>query len=173
MCRCSGQVSPSSAETLIVIVCRPEVVAGFERTGSNLNSSAVLDSTPKARTLSSYCVVLDGATVANIMQSPAACQRLLDVIAHEQCEACIFCRVNPKQKGDIVKLVKDNLHGKGSVLAVGDGANDINMINLADVGVGIFGLEGMQAASAADYAVPMFKDLHRLLFTHGRCATLH
>ena len=42
---------------------------------------------------------------------------------------------------------------KKTTLAIGDGANDVNMINAAHIGVGISGLEGQQAASAADYAI--------------------
>lgn len=53
-------------------------------------------------------------------------------------------------------------------LSIGDGANDVNMITEADVGVGIKGVEGQQAARAADYAIGEFKLLKRLLFFHGR-----
>lgn len=53
-------------------------------------------------------------------------------------------------------------------LAVGDGANDVAMINKAHVGVGIAGKEGMQAARSSDYAIGKFKFLRPLLFFHGR-----
>ena len=53
-------------------------------------------------------------------------------------------------------------------LAIGDGANDVNMIQSADVGFGLMGKEGNQAAAFADYAIPRFKDLRRSLFWHGR-----
>jgi len=53
-------------------------------------------------------------------------------------------------------------------LAIGDGANDVNMILKAHVGVGIAGREGLQAARAADYAIGQFKFLKTLLFVHGR-----
>jgi len=52
-------------------------------------------------------------------------------------------------------------------LAIGDGANDINMIQSAHVGVGIYGKEGNAAASFSDYAIPKFKHLRRLMFWHG------
>lgn len=55
-----------------------------------------------------------------------------------------------------------------ATLAIGDGANDVNMITAAHVGVGIKGLEGAQAARASDYAIGEFKILRRLLFLHGR-----
>lgn len=53
-------------------------------------------------------------------------------------------------------------------LAIGDGANDVNMIQSADVGFGLMGKEGNQAAAFADYAIPRYMDLRRALFWHGR-----
>ena len=53
----------------------------------------------------------------------------------------LACRVSPKQKADIVNMVR-NLHPQAKTLAIGDGANDVNMITAAHVGVGISGLEG-------------------------------
>lgn len=64
----------------------------------------------------------------------------------------ICCRVSPKQKADIVKMVKQKYPTK-TMLAIGDGANDVNMINSADVGIGISGKEGQQAARSSDYAI--------------------
>ena len=58
-----------------------------------------------------------------------------------------------------------------TTLAIGDGANDVNMITAAHVGIGISGLEGMQAARSSDYAIGQFKFLRTLLFLHGREAT--
>lgn len=57
--------------------------------------------------------------------------------------------------------------GDHVVLAVGDGANDVAMIQAANVGIGISGEEGLQAASASDYAIPRFHFLRRLLLVHG------
>mmetsp|Transcript_18570 Transcript_18570/g.13327 ORF Transcript_18570/g.13327 Transcript_18570/m.13327 type:complete len:279 (-) Transcript_18570:533-1369(-) len=55
-----------------------------------------------------------------------------------------------------------------STLAIGDGANDVNMITAAHIGIGISGLEGQQAARAADYSIGQFRFLKNLLFYHGR-----
>ena len=67
------------------------------------------------------------------------------------CEGVICCRVSPLQKALVVRLVKDGL---GSMtLAIGDGANDVSMIQAADVGVGISGEEGLQAVNSSDYAI--------------------
>ena len=114
-----------------------------------------------------FCIVLDGAALSILLANPSQTRKLLSVMAHPQCEAAVFCRVNPKQKGLIVKSCRDRLSA-GCVLAIGDGANDISMIKEAHVGVGIFGEEGWQAAGSADYAITRFKDLYRLLFVHGR-----
>ncbi|EEB94170.1 hypothetical protein MPER_07061, partial [Moniliophthora perniciosa FA553] len=66
------------------------------------------------------------------------------------CKAVICCRVSPLQKALVVKLVKRNQ--KAILLAIGDGANDVSMIQAAHVGVGISGVEGLQAARSADEA---------------------
>mmetsp|Transcript_113700 Transcript_113700/g.157318 ORF Transcript_113700/g.157318 Transcript_113700/m.157318 type:complete len:87 (-) Transcript_113700:209-469(-) len=66
----------------------------------------------------------------------------------------------------MVNLIRRNVKGKRT-LAIGDGANDINMIQSAHVGVGIYGKEGNAAASFSDYAIPKFKHLRRLMFWHG------
>ncbi|KAM9515758.1 phospholipid-transporting ATPase IK-like [Guaruba guarouba] len=86
------------------------------------------------------------------------------------CQAVICCRVTPKQKALMVQLVKK--HKKAITLAIGDGANDVNMIKTADIGVGISGLEGAQAVQCSDYALAQFSYLQRLLFIHGRWAYL-
>ncbi|KAG8594118.1 hypothetical protein GDO81_001085 [Engystomops pustulosus] len=87
-----------------------------------------------------------------------------------KCQAVICCRVTPKQKAMIVQLVKK--HKKATILAIGDGANDVNMIKTAHIGVGISGLEGTQAVQASDYALAQFFHLQRLLFVHGRWSYL-
>lgn len=79
----------------------------------------------------------------------------------------LCCRVSPKQKAEMVNLIKDrNL--ETVTLAIGDGANDVNMITAAHVGVGILGVEGRQAARASDYSIAQFSFLKRLMFVHGR-----
>ncbi|CAG8525690.1 5339_t:CDS:10 [Paraglomus brasilianum] len=81
------------------------------------------------------------------------------------CKAVICCRVSPLQKALVVKLVKRHL--KAILLAIGDGANDVSMIQAAHVGVGISGLEGLQAARSADVAISQFRYLKKLLLVHG------
>ena len=81
------------------------------------------------------------------------------------CKAVVCCRVSPLQKALVVKLVKRHL--KALLLAIGDGANDVSMIQAAHVGVGISGLEGLQAARSADIAIGQFRYLRKLLLVHG------
>lgn len=64
-----------------------------------------------------------------------------------------------------MELVKHELGVQ--TLAIGDGANDVNMIQCADVGIGISGQEGMQASRASDFAITQFRYLRRLLLVHG------
>ncbi|KAI8331922.1 hypothetical protein BC941DRAFT_359902 [Chlamydoabsidia padenii] len=85
-----------------------------------------------------------------------------------QCKAVICCRVSPLQKALVVKLVKK--YTKSILLAIGDGANDVSMIQAAHVGVGISGMEGLQAARSADFAISQFRFLKKLLLVHGAWA---
>ena len=85
----------------------------------------------------------------------------------ERANVVLACRVSPKQKAEVVHLIKERNPEKAT-LAIGDGANDVNMITAAHIGVGISGLEGQQAVKASDYAIGKFKFLKNLLFVHGR-----
>ena len=88
------------------------------------------------------------------------------------CKSVVACRVSPQQKAELVRLVRQ--HGsiqRGEIpmgLAIGDGANDVPMIQRAQVGVGISGREGLQAVNASDFAIAQFRFLRRLLLVHGR-----
>ncbi len=82
-------------------------------------------------------------------------------------DSVIIFRATPKQKAEVVQLIKNNLPSI-TTLAIGDGANDVNMITSAHVGVGIIGEEGKQAARASDYSIAQFSFLKRLLLVHGR-----
>ncbi|KAE9612713.1 putative phospholipid-translocating ATPase [Lupinus albus] len=81
------------------------------------------------------------------------------------CASVICCRSSPKQKARVTRLVKSGT-GKAT-LSIGDGANDVGMLQEADIGVGISGAEGMQAVMASDFAIAQFRFLERLLLVHG------
>ena len=82
-------------------------------------------------------------------------------------KSVICARVSPKQKSKIVAMVKESLPLKVT-LSIGDGANDVPMIQTAHIGVGIFGLEGQQAVNSADFAIGQFRFLKPLMLVHGR-----
>ncbi|KAI9085741.1 hypothetical protein K1719_032347 [Acacia pycnantha] len=81
------------------------------------------------------------------------------------CASVICCRSSPKQKALVTRLVKSGT-GK-TTLAIGDGANDVGMLQEADIGIGISGVEGMQAVMSSDIAIAQFRYLERLLLVHG------
>uniref|UniRef100_A0ABI8AA76 Phospholipid-transporting ATPase n=2 Tax=Felidae TaxID=9681 RepID=A0ABI8AA76_FELCA len=83
-----------------------------------------------------------------------------------QCPAVVCCRCTPTQKAQIVRLLQERT-GK-LTCAVGDGGNDVSMIQESDCGVGVEGKEGKQASLAADFSITQFKHLGRLLMVHGR-----
>uniref|UniRef100_H2ZKG0 Phospholipid-transporting ATPase n=1 Tax=Ciona savignyi TaxID=51511 RepID=H2ZKG0_CIOSA len=87
------------------------------------------------------------------------------VLLARRCRSVLCCRATPLQKGMVLKLIKDKLHVM--TLAIGDGANDVSMIQVADIGVGLSGQEGMQAVMSSDYALAQFRFLKKLLLVHG------
>ncbi|KAF3693808.1 putative phospholipid-transporting ATPase VD [Channa argus] len=89
--------------------------------------------------------------------------RFVELVNH--CRSVLCCRVTPLQKSRVVKVIQEKL--KVMTLAVGDGANDVNMIQAANIGIGISGQEGMQAVMASDFAISRFKHLKKLLLVHG------
>eukprot|EP00079_Xenopus_tropicalis_P008511 XP_002931688.1 PREDICTED: probable phospholipid-transporting ATPase VA isoform X1 [Xenopus tropicalis] len=112
---------------------------------------------------SSLGLVIDGKTLAFALDITQSDKFLL---LARKCRSVLCCRSTPLQKSLVVKLVRDKL--RAMTLAVGDGTNDVSMIQVADVGVGISGQEGMQAVMASDFAVPRFRHLEKLLLVHGR-----
>lgn len=86
----------------------------------------------------------------------------------QRVNSAVCCRLTPIQKANVVHMFQKSTGL--TALAIGDGANDVSMIQEGRVGIGIIGLEGAQAALAADYAIPRFKHLRRLCAVHGRYA---
>ena len=79
----------------------------------------------------------------------------------------VLSRASPSQKAEIVTLIKKD-DPENITLSIGDGANDVPMISVADVGIGIFGKEGVNAAQASDFAIHQFKYIWDLVLYHGR-----
>ncbi|KAI1316517.1 hypothetical protein EDD11_009856 [Mortierella claussenii] len=110
-------------------------------------------------------VVIDGATLGIVEQSTELMALFVELGI--RADSVICCRVSPAQKAIVVKTVR--MRCKHMVtMAIGDGANDIAMIQEANVGIGITGKEGLQAARSSDYSIAQFRFLERLLFVHGR-----
>ncbi|GAA5841978.1 hypothetical protein JCM11251_001433 [Rhodosporidiobolus azoricus] len=110
-----------------------------------------------------YGLVIDGSSLRHAFEEPYTKEILLELAT--RCKAVVCCRTSPLQKALIVRLVKDGL---GSMcLAIGDGANDVSMIQAADIGVGVAGEEGLQAVNSSDYAMGQFRFLKRLLLVQG------
>lgn len=94
-------------------------------------------------------VVVDGPTLTMIMKDKIFRENFFNIGVLSSSVIC--CRVSPKQKAEVVGLVKN--YGKWVTLSIGDGANDVPMIMEAHIGVGIRGKEGTQAVRTADYAI--------------------
>ncbi|XP_022615153.1 phospholipid-transporting ATPase IC-like [Seriola dumerili] len=109
-------------------------------------------------------VVLTGPELEEFDQRPEWGATFMSLA--EQCQSVLCCRVTPGQKADIVTLVRK--HTSSVTMSIGDGANDVNMIKTAHVGVGVAGVEGGQAVQNADFALSQFRFLQRLLLIHGR-----
>nr|GEV50343.1 putative phospholipid-transporting ATPase 9 [Tanacetum cinerariifolium] len=109
-----------------------------------------------------YALIIDGKSLAYALDDDIKSTFLDLAIA---CASVICCRSSPKQKALVTRLVKEGT-GK-TTLAIGDGANDVGMLQEADIGIGISGVEGMQAVMSSDIAIAQFKFLERLLLVHG------
>lgn len=109
-------------------------------------------------------VVISGKQLAAALQETYGRRDAFARLAM-QANTVICCRTSPAQKAAVVKLMKQQ--GK-MTLAIGDGGNDVHMIQEAHIGVGIAGKEGLQAARASDYTTVRFRFLKRLLLVHGR-----
>ncbi|XP_046395531.1 phospholipid-transporting ATPase VD isoform X2 [Ischnura elegans] len=119
---------------------------------------------PTAVHLQQRALVVDGKTLTYIL--PKHCNLVRPFLELTRyCSSVLCCRVTPLQKSYIVRVVKEELNMR--TLAIGDGANDVSMIQAADVGIGISGQEGMQAVMASDFAISRFRFLERALLVHG------
>ncbi|XP_047319853.1 probable phospholipid-transporting ATPase 4 [Impatiens glandulifera] len=125
---------------------------------TNASQMVKLENDPNA----AFALIIDGKTLTYALEEDMKHQFLNLAV---DCASVICCRVSPKQKALVTRLVKEGT-GK-TTLAIGDGANDVGMIQEADIGVGISGVEGMQAVMASDFSIAQFRFLERLLVVHG------
>jgi len=113
-------------------------------------------------------IIVDGKSLAYIIEDKECRDHFLEIALN--CQAVLCCRVSPLQKAQVVDLIRSR--EEVLTLAIGDGANDVGMIQAADIGVGISGLEGLQAAMSSDYSIAQFRYLVRLLLIHGKWSYL-
>ncbi len=109
-------------------------------------------------------IVIDGQTLSHVEDNEALSTAFFGLLF--RADSVICCRASPSQKATLVKTIRDKIP-KSITLAIGDGGNDISMIQEAHVGVGISGKEGLQAARVADFSIAQFRFLQRLLLVHG------
>ncbi|KAI8375062.1 aminophospholipid-transporting P-type ATPase [Choanephora cucurbitarum] len=120
------------------------------------------DEIDNLRTKTDNCLVIDGESLQLCLDN--FIDEFIEIVTLMPVVVC--CRCSPTQKADITRLIKDYTNKR--VLCIGDGGNDVSMIQAADVGVGIVGKEGKQASLAADFSITQFSHLTRLLLWHGR-----
>ncbi|KAF1995514.1 phospholipid-translocating P-type ATPase [Amniculicola lignicola CBS 123094] len=135
-----------------------------EATRDNIQKklNAILNQGVGGAEMDILALVIDGKSLTYALEKDLE-KLFLDLAV--KCKAVICCRVSPLQKALVVKLVKRHL--KAILLAIGDGANDVSMIQAAHIGVGISGVEGLQAARSADISIGQFRYLRKLLLVHG------
>lgn len=149
-----GHFKPNMRELKLV---KQRDVAHCSQTLQQYTEQMQLD--PYAR----YALVVDGASLHFALGSD-----LHDIFQQFclKCVAVLCCRMSPLQKALVVKLVKFSPEAP-STMAIGDGANDVSMIQEAHLGLGIMGKEGRQAVQNSDYAFAKFSFLLKLLLVHG------
>ena len=118
-----------------------------------------------SRQVAHSVVVIDGDTLSRIETDPLVRKLFIDLAI--LVDSVICCRASPSQKAFLVGAIRRKVKN-ATTLAIGDGANDIAMIQEAHVGIGITGKEGLQAARTSDYSIAQFRFLLRLLLVHGR-----
>ncbi|XP_017884202.1 probable phospholipid-transporting ATPase VD isoform X1 [Ceratina calcarata] len=155
-----GYLESARKESTIHGIDNIREISMFNRDAAENDAHRIDSPWPKQRAL-----VVDGKTLTVILDPRSGLTRPFLELT-KTCSSVLACRATPLQKAYIVRIVKEQLGMR--TLAIGDGANDVSMIQTADVGVGISGHEGTQAIMAADFAISRFSMLSRLLLLHGQ-----
>lgn len=124
-----------------------------------MNSSA---NTEEHSRLRRFALVADGRSLYYAMKYAKSDLREIC----RKCTCVLGCRLSPIQKAEVVDMIKNSAQSPITA-AIGDGANDVSMIQEAHVGIGVCGKEGRQAVNCSDFAINRFFMLNRLLFVHG------
>ncbi|KAG9450028.1 hypothetical protein H6P81_009993 [Aristolochia fimbriata] len=160
-------------EQIIISLDKPEIKelekAGDKRAIAKAAKASVINQINEGQTKvtssnggsEAFALIIDGNSLTYALEDEIKTIFLELALG---CASVICCRSSPKQKALVTRLVKST--GK-TTLAIGDGANDVGMLQEADIGVGISGVEGMQAVMSSDIAIAQFRFLERLLLVHG------
>lgn len=149
-------------------VCKPysELYILDANAAGSLTDQLTMTLTDVSRGMVPHTVlVVDGQTLTKIDADDDLSILFYDLVV--RVDSIICCRASPSQKAELVKAIRRYVPNS-MTLAIGDGANDIGMIQASHVGIGISGREGLQAARISDYSIAQFRFLQKMLFVHGR-----
>ncbi|KIV85189.1 hypothetical protein PV11_00916 [Exophiala sideris] len=141
------------------LVARGQHIQTIAKLKTKTQGKDVLDT---LRSQTESCLLIDGESLG-LMLSYFRPEFISIAV---QLPAVIACRCSPTQKAEVAHLIRQ--YTKKRVCCIGDGGNDVSMIQAADVGIGIVGKEGRQASLAADFSITQFCHLTKLLVWHGR-----
>ncbi|OJJ52707.1 hypothetical protein ASPSYDRAFT_95509 [Aspergillus sydowii CBS 593.65] len=126
------------------------------------DKSAAQEALDFLRNKTDCCLLIDGESLSLMLNQFRSAFISVAVLL----PAVIACRCSPTQKAEVAELIRQ--HTKKRICCIGDGGNDVSMIQAADVGIGIVGKEGRQASLAADFSITQFHHITKLLVWHGR-----
>ncbi|KAI1631092.1 hypothetical protein F4809DRAFT_658542 [Biscogniauxia mediterranea] len=156
-----GMSSKLLSEDMMLLIVNEEDSAAT-RDNIQKKLDAIRNNVEESVEMDTLALVIDGKSLTYALE-PDMEKLFYDLAV--MCKAVICCRVSPLQKALVVKMVKKN--SPEILLAIGDGANDVSMIQAAHIGVGISGMEGLQAARSADISIAQFRFLRKLTLVHG------
>ncbi|XDG01164.1 hypothetical protein ABKA04_000779 [Annulohypoxylon sp. FPYF3050] len=149
-----------SEDMMLLIVNEEDSISTRDNIQKKLD--AIRNNADGSVEMDTLALVIDGKSLTFALE--AEMEKIFYDLA-VMCKAVICCRVSPLQKALVVKMVKK--FSPEILLAIGDGANDVSMIQAAHIGVGISGVEGLQAARSADISIAQFRFLRKLTLVHG------
>ncbi|KAJ1335373.1 phospholipid-transporting ATPase [Microdochium nivale] len=149
-----------SEDMMLLIVNEDDAAATRDNLQKKLD--AIRNNADGQIEMDALALVIDGKSLAFALEKDME-KMFYDLAV--MCKAVVCCRVSPLQKALVVKLVRK--YSNEVLLAIGDGANDVSMIQAAHIGVGISGMEGLQAARSADVSIAQFRFLRKLTLVHG------
>lgn len=145
------------------LVSRTQYIHTITNLSAELSPSAAIDALSLLRSKpDSTALLIDGNSLSHFLTFHQEAFISLAVLL----PAVIACRCTPSQKADVATLIRQ--YTRKRVACIGDGGNDVSMIQAADIGIGIVGKEGRQASLAADFSITQFHHLTKLLVWHGR-----